>query len=108
MGEDEVSSDRPVAIPFFNENTASGHQQGPVIIAVEAGGLHSLALSSNGKVHSFSENFIQKLIGRFIHGDAMMKRPWDTLPKSFRWERWHCRWMHRLCNCVRVTRSRQS
>jgi alpha-tubulin suppressor-like RCC1 family protein len=41
MGEDNVSYDEPVEVTFFNDKH---------ITSVTAGGLHSLALSSNGTV----------------------------------------------------------
>lgn len=64
LGEDVDMAKKPVQHPYF---------EGRNIIRVVAGGLHSLALSSEGKVRS-------RLIwgnnngDRFTRGDAMMRK----------------------------------
>lgn len=70
MGEDMTSALRPTPIPAF---------EGVDIIGVAAGGLHSIAISSDGQVTQ-SELFLiiylpSFVLYRYSRGVAMTKRP---------------------------------
>lgn len=68
MGEDVVHAARPTVHPFFEDLLRT---TGAEIVAVAAGGLHSLALSSCGDVQCC---LLCLLVARFTHGAVTTKR----------------------------------